>query len=149
MEHQHAARHVTERIADRRGRALDIELVAVAPNQQRRPHGLDRTVAAHRDADRVLDRLAGLLVKTTEDFVDVAADGIVEPPASELRSHWIEILHPRLAIRRHDAVADRLQRDLRALFLTEQRLFVKLAFSNVGLHADKALQTSVLVEPAL
>ncbi len=65
------------RIGD--GRALDVELVAVAADQQRRAHGFDRAVAPHRDADRILDRLAGFLVEAAEDLVDVAADGVVEP----------------------------------------------------------------------
>src|SRR5262252_6005231 len=42
VEHEHAAGHATDRIANRRGRALDLELVAVAANQKRGTYGLDR-----------------------------------------------------------------------------------------------------------
>ena len=149
VKHEHAARDAAERIADRRRRALDVELVAVATDQQRGPHGLDGAVAAHRDADGVLDRLARLLVEAAEDLVDGAADGVVEPPTRELGRHGIQILHARLGVRRHDAVADRLQRDLRALLLAEQRFLVELAFGDVGLDADQPLQAAVVVEPAL
>ena len=46
VEHQHAARHRARAVADRRGRALDVHLVAVALDQQRRPHRLDRARCA-------------------------------------------------------------------------------------------------------
>jgi len=132
-----------------RSSALDIELVAVAPNQQRGTYGLDRPIAPHRDRDWVLDRLARLLVKAAEDLVDRSPDRIVELPARELGRDRVQVLHSRLGVGGHDAVADRLQRDLRAFLLAEQRLFVELALGDVGLDADEAPQAPVLVEPAL
>ena len=74
LEYQHAAGHGPGAVADRRGRALDVELVAVLADQQHRAHRLDRADAAHRDRERVLERLAGLLVESPEDLVDRAAE---------------------------------------------------------------------------
>ena len=51
-----------------------------------------------------------------------------------------------LRIGRDDAVTDRLQRDLRALLLAEQRLFVELALGDVELDAHQAQQAAVLVD---
>jgi hypothetical protein len=52
-------------------------------------------------------------------------------------------------IGRDDAVADRLQRDLRALLLAEQRLLVELALGDVELDADQPQQPAARVERAL
>src|SRR5690606_7521261 len=149
VKHEHAARDVAERIADRRGGALDVELVAVTANQECRPHRLRGAVAAHRDGDRVLDGLARLLVEAAEDLVDLPAHGIVELPAGQLLGDGVQVLHTALGVRRHDAIAYRLQRDLRALLLAEQRLFVELALRDVRLDADQPPQPAVLVDPAL
>src|SRR5690606_33333972 len=47
------------------------------------------------------------------------------------------------------AVADRLQRDLGALLLAEQRLLVELSLGDVRLDADEPPQAPVLVDPSL
>ena len=47
----------------------------------------DLKVAAHGDTDGVFARLARLFMEAAEDFVDAAADGVVEPPAREVGCH--------------------------------------------------------------
>ena len=47
------------------------------------------------------------------------------------------------------AVADRLQRDLRALLLLEQRVLVELALGDVELDADQAAQAAAAVDARL
>ena len=138
VEHQHAARDRARAVADRRGGALDVHLVAVALDQQRRPHRLDRAAAADRDRQRVLERLAGLLVEAAEDVVDGPALRLLEAPAGELLGDRVEVLDDQRGVGGDHAVADRLQRDLRALLLLEQRVLVELALGDVELDARPA-----------
>src|SRR5882757_1792395 len=62
VEYQHAARNGAAAVANRRCRAFDVNLVAVAADEQHRPDRLDRTRAADRDGQRVFERFASLLV---------------------------------------------------------------------------------------
>ena len=88
-------------------------------------------------------------MEAAEDLVDRSPDRVVQLPARELGRDGVQVLDASLGVGRHDAVADRLQRDLRAFLLAEQRLFVKLALRDVGLDADETPQALVLVEAAL
>src|SRR5215472_3173590 len=146
VEHQHPAGHVPRAIADRRGGALDIELVAIAPDEEHRPHRLDGANAADRHRQRILERLAGLLVEGAEDLLHRASHGVFQAPAGELFRHRVDVVDGGAGIGGDDAIADRLQRDLRALLLAEQRLLVELALSDVELDADQAQEPSVLVD---
>ena len=146
MEHEHAAGHRAGAVADRRGRALDVELVAVLADQQHRAHRLDRADAAHGDRERVLERLAGLLVEGAEDLVDGAAKAVLEPPAGQLLRHRVQVLDAAVRVAGDHAVADRLQGDLRAFLLAEQRLLVQLALGDVELDADQAAQPALVVD---
>ena len=149
MEHEHAAGHRARAIANRRRGALDVQLVAVATNEQHRAHALDRTRAADRHAQRILERLAGLFVERAIDLFDGPAHRIFEAPAGELLGHGIDVVHRGVRIGRDDAVTDGLQRDLRALLLAEQRFFVELALGDVELDTDQAQQAAVFVHARL
>src|SRR5690606_4551564 len=81
VEYQDAAGDLALAVADWRGGALDIQLVAVAADQQCRTDGLDRAVAADRNREGILERLAGFFVKAAEDIVDRPAARIVDLPA--------------------------------------------------------------------
>ncbi len=81
VEDEHAARDIALPVPYRRRSALNIEFVAVTADQQRGTHRLDRTIAPNRDRQGVLQRLAGLFVKTAKNFVDRAAAGIVDLPS--------------------------------------------------------------------
>ena len=70
MKDEHTAGDIAIRIADRRGGTFNVKLVAVPANQQRRTHRLDRTIAANRDGQRILEWLAGLFMEAAEYFVD-------------------------------------------------------------------------------
>ncbi len=147
MEHQHAAAHGSGAVANRRGGALDIELVAVAPDEQHRPHGLDRARAADRNGQRILERLAGFLVEGAEDLVDRPSLRVFQPPAGQLLGDRIDVFDAGARVGRDDAVADRLQRDLRAFLLAKQRLLVELALRDVELDADDAAQPPARLDP--
>ncbi len=84
-------------------------------------------------------------MKRAEDFFDGPTHRILETPARQFLGHGIDVIDGRVGIRRDDAIADRLQGDLRAFFLSEQRLFVQLALGNVELNADESQQPTVLV----
>src|ERR1019366_1898300 len=130
----------------RRGGALDVQLIAVAPDQQHRPHRFDRARAANRYRQWVFQRFAGLLVEGTEDLLDRPPHRILEPPARELLGYGVDVIDGRERIGRDDPIADRLQRDLGALLLAKQRLLVQLALGDVELDADQAQQPAVRIE---
>ena len=140
VEHEHAARHRARSVADRRGGALDVHLVAVALDEQRRPHGLDRAAAADGHRQLVLERLAGFLVEAAEDVVDVLALRLLEAPPGQVLCNRVEVLDGQVLVGGDHAVADRLQRDLRAFLLLEERVLVELALGDVGLDAHQAPQ---------
>ncbi len=98
--------------------------------------------------ERVLERLAGLLVEGTEDLVDRPTHRILEPPAGQLLGHRVQVVDRPSRVGGDHAVADRLQRDLRALLLAEQRLLVELALGDVELDADQAQQPALRRRPA-
>src|SRR6516225_5534109 len=146
VEHQHPARDVARAIADRGRGALDVELVAIAADQQHRPHRFDGPYAADRDRQGILERLAGLLVEGAEDLLHRAPHGVFQAPAGELFRHRVDVVDGRVGIGGDDAIADRLQRDLRAFLLAEQRLLVELALGDVELDPDQAQEPAVLVD---
>ncbi len=146
VEHEDRAGHVAAVVPDRCRGALDVDLVAVAADEQRRAYRLDRARAADGDCERVFERLAGLLVEAAEHLVDLAPGGLLELPSGQLLGHRIEVLDVALGIGGDHAVADRLQRDLGALLLPEERLFVDLLLGDVVLHADQPAQAAVGVE---
>ncbi len=119
MEHQHATGHVAGAIADGGRRAFDIQLIAVAPDEEHRPHRLDRANAPDGNAQRIFERLAGLFVKGTEDLLDRTPHGVLETPAGQLFRNRVDVVDGRMSVSGDDAVADRLQSDLRALLLPE------------------------------
>ena len=81
-----------------------------------------------------------------EDLLHRPAHGILQPPTGQLLGHRIDVVDGRVGIRGDDAIADRLQRDLRALLLAEQRLLVEFALGDVEFHTHQAQQAPVLVD---
>src|SRR5690606_22346236 len=146
MEHQDAAAYRTLAVAYRRGAALDVHLVAVAADQQGGTHRLDGARATDRHSQRILERLAGLLMEAAEDLVDAPALRMLQAPPGELLRDRIEILDAALRVGGDDAVAYRLQRDLRALLLLEERFLEELALGDVQVHADDAPRPALLVD---
>src|SRR5690606_27773637 len=149
VEHQHAAGDVAGSVANRRGAALDVQLVAVAADQQRRTHRLDGARAANGDRERILERLARFFVEAAEDLVDHPSLRMRQAPAGPLLGDRIQIFDAALRVGRDDAVTDRLQRDLRALLFLEQRFLEQLALGDVQIDAYDAARAPVLVEPRL
>ncbi len=149
VEHENAARHRAAAVANRRGGALDVDFVAVAPDEQHGAHRFDRAGAPDRDCQRIFERLAGLLVKSPENLLDRPALGVLEAPAGQGFRDRIDVVDHALLIGRDHAVADALQGDLRALLFTEQRFFVELALGDVQLDADQAQQPALVVDACL
>ena len=137
MEHQHAARHRAAAVANGRCRAFDIDFVAVAANQQHRPHRLDGARAADGDRQRIFQRFARFLVECAEDLLDRPALAILETPSGERLGDRVQIVDHALGVGGDDAVADALQSDLRTLLLTEQRFLVELALGDIEFDADQ------------
>ena len=137
MEHQHAARHRAAAVANGRCRAFDIDFVAVAANQQHRPHRLDGARAADGDRQRIFQRFARFLVECAEDLLDRPALAILETPSGERLGDRVQIVDHALGVGGDDAVADALQSDLRALLLAEQRFLVELALGDIEFDADQ------------
>ena len=77
-----------------------------------------------------------------------AALAVLEAPAGERLGHRVDVVDDALGVGGDDAVADALQRDLRALLLAEQRLLVELALGDVELDADQAQQPALVVDLA-
>src|SRR5688572_991137 len=149
VEHEHATRHLARAVANGRRRAFDIQLVAIAANEQHRAHALDGPRAADRHRQRILERLAGLLVEGAVDLFDGPTHRVLEPPARELLGHGIDVIDRAVRIRRHDAVTDGLQRDLRGFLLAEQRLLVELAFGDVELDTHEPQQAAMFIDARL
>ncbi len=149
MEYQHAARYVALAIPYRGSRALNIEFVAVPAYQQSRSHRLDRTIAPYCHSKRILERLAGFLVKAAKNFIDRPATRVVDLPAGQLFRDRVYVFCGTGGIGRNHAIAYGLQRDLCAFLLTKQRLFVQLALGYIDLDAQQAQQTAVFVEHGL
>ncbi len=80
----------------------------------------------------VIDSCTAELVGKLDDLADGAALRFVSFPTRELLGDGVEILDVAMRIRGHDGIADRLQRDLSALLLVEQRTLRGLALRYVG-----------------
>ncbi len=149
VEYQHAAGHRAAAVADGRCRALHVDLVAVAADEQHRAHRLDGTRAADGYAQRILQRFAGFLVKRAEDLLDGAPLAILEAPPGQRLGDRIHVVDDALGIGGDHAVADALQRDLRALLLAEQGFLVQLALGDVEFDPDQAQQPALVVDLGL
>ena len=88
-------------------------------------------------------------MKGAKDLLDGAALAVLETPSRERLGHRIQIVDDALGIGGDDAVADALQRDLRALLLAKQRLLVQLALGDVEFDADQAQQPALVVDLGL
>ena len=149
VEHQHTAGRAASAIANRRCGALHIKLVAVAADQQHWPHRFDRTGAPYGDRQRILQRLAGLLVEGAKNLLNRLAHRIFQPPASEIFGNRIDVIDYRGGVGRDYTVADRLQGNLCALLFAEQCFFVELALGDIELDAHQSQQAAVRINRGL
>ncbi len=144
VEDQDTAGDARLAITNRRRRALDIQLVAVAPDQQRRPHRLDRAIAANRNGQRDSRAARRFLRGNPRKISSIGrplASSTFQPVSSSATGLTYSTLH--LGVRRNDAIADRLQGNLRALFFAKQRIFVELALGNIDFDAEQANQPPI------
>ena len=136
VEHEHAPGDHSLAVANRGGRTLDIELVTVSTDQQRRAHGLDRPVPSYRYDQRILERLAGFLVEPSKDLVQWPTAGVVDFPARQFLGDRVHVFDIAISVCGDDTVADGLQRNLRTLLLPEQCFFVELALRDIDFDAE-------------
>ena len=149
VEDEHAAGDRSAAVADGRGGALDVDLIAVAADEQHRADRFDRPRAADGHRERILERLAGFLVESAEDLLDGASLAVLEPPAGEGLGNRIDVVDHALGVGGDDPVADALQRDLGALLLAKQRFLVQLALGDVEFDPDEAQQPALVVDTGL
>jgi hypothetical protein len=88
-------------------------------------------------------------VEAAEDVVDVPALSLLEAPAGEVLCNRVQVLDDEVRVGRDHAVTDRLQRDLRALFLLEQGVLVELALRDVEFDADQSPQAPARIHARL
>src|SRR5690606_12378801 len=131
VENHHGADHAAAAILDRRGRILDRDRAPVAMLQhdvRREVHGPS---FGETSEHRRLDDRTGLLVHELDDLLHALALRLAPIPAGELLRDRVQILDPAARIGREHGIADRLQRDLRALLLAEQRTLGRLALRDI------------------
>ena len=146
VKHHDRTDHVAAAILDRRRRILNGHDLAVTPRQ-------DDVVRERHDAaflqaaqDRILDELAGRLVRELDDVLDRFALRFAALPARELLGHRVQVIDQAVRIRGDDRIADRLQRHLRPLFLVEQRALGGLALRDVRDRSFVVQRAAVRVE---
>ena len=136
VEYQDATDDAALVVTDGGRGTFDIQFVAVTANQQGWSHRLDRPIPPHRYRQRVLQRLTGFLVEASKNFVDRATASVVHLPAGQFLGDRIHVLDVAFTVSRNNAVAYRLQRNLSALFFTEQRVFIQLALRDIDLNTE-------------
>ena len=144
MKHQDATANVTRAIANRRGRTFYVQLVAIAADQQRRSDGFYQATTLDRHCQRVFQRLASLFVETAKYFIDLLALCILQRPTGQVFRDRVQVIDDAVFIGGYHAVADGLQGNLRAFFLTKQLFFVGLALGNVEFDTDQAAHVARL-----
>ena len=75
-------------------------------------------------------------MESAKYFINRSAAGIIDLPAGELFRDRIDVFNVAVCIRSDDTVADRLQRYLRALLYTEQRVLIQLPFGNIDFNTQ-------------
>jgi hypothetical protein len=132
VEHHHRADHPALAVADGRGGLLDGHLVSGARHQHRMlRRGVAAALAEHAQ-QRIVDRLARDLIDQRQHLPDRLAARLIEPPRGQVLGRRIDVIDPPVRIGADHRIADRLQRDLRALLLGEHLLLGALALGDVG-----------------
>ena len=119
VKHHHGADDVAAAILNRRRGILDGHDLPVTPSQDNVVRELHDSAFLQAAQDRILDELAGGLVRELDDVLDRIALCFAALPAGELLGHGIQVIDEAARIRSDDRIADRLQRHLRPLLLVE------------------------------
>ena len=106
VEYEYAACHAALAVANWRGGTLNIELVAIATNQQRRPDRLDRTITSYGYRQRIFERLTRFLMKAAKYFIDRPSARIIDFPTRQLFGNRVNVLDIAIRICRDDTIAD-------------------------------------------
>src|SRR3984957_14617589 len=145
VEHHDGAEHVARPVADGSRRVLDGEFLPAAIDEYgvfSQTEGLPLAKTTH---DRTLGRLLRRFVDHGQDVADALRLGLPALPAGEALRHRIYVIDAAFGVGGDDRVADRLERDLRALLSLEDLGFRFLAFGDVGDGALESADASFLV----
>ena len=143
VEHHHGADDLAVAVLDRRRRVLNRDRRAVARDEHDVVGERDDAAFLQAARDGVRDGFAGRLVAQADDRLDRRALRFARLPPRELLGDGVQVLDVAARIGRHDRVADRLQRHLRALLLVEQRALGGLALRDVGDRAFEVQRAAV------
>jgi hypothetical protein len=115
VQHYRDAIDVAVRPADRRGRRLDTELAAArARDEDRSPPEVDARAGREALLYRVRERAAVVLVDEADHRAERLAGGLLAPHARERFGRLVHVVDEPVRIGRQDALAERLERELRA-----------------------------------
>lgn len=123
VEHQHGTDQIARTVADRRSRILDGDLLASTPDG----HGVLREIEclpfAQTAHHRTLAGSEGRFVHHAQNVTDELLLRLAVLPSGQALGHGIHIVDAPVGVGRDDAVADRPQRHLGALFLLKNGRF--------------------------
>lgn len=122
FEHDHRAEYVPALIVDRRGRILDGRLEPVATDEEAVRGQTDDPVELYGPPHRVQRGFPCRPVDDSEDLGERPAQRLLARPPGHAFGHGIEVGHVGRHISAEHAVADRVEREVRAPPPEEQGL---------------------------
>jgi hypothetical protein len=131
VEHHHRTDRLAVTVLNRCSRVLNRDRRAVARDEHHVVRQRDDTPLLQTACDGIRNRFAALLVAQPDQRFDRRALHLPRLPARELLRDRVQVLDVAVRVRRHDGVADRLQRDLRAFLLVEEGALRGLALRDV------------------
>ena len=136
VKHDHRTDDLADAIANRRGRILDRQRLAVAAREHALFARAHLFAGTQSDEQRILERRPRRLVNDAEHIADGTPACFVDRPARENARNRVQVVDAAGCIRRYHGIADRLQRNLGTFLFGEDRLLGLLALGDVG---DRAL----------
>ena len=143
VEHHHGADDLAVAVLDRRRGVLNRDRRAVARDEHDVVRERDDAPFLQAARDGVRDGFARRLVGQADDRLDRQPLSLARFPPRQLLGDGIQVLDVAARIGRHDRVADRLQRYLRAFLLVEQRALGGLALRDVRDRAFEIQRAAV------
>ncbi len=131
MEHHDRADDIADAITNGCRRVLNRNLFAIPRNQNRVFCERNDTTFLQTAYYRVFDRSSRMLVNDHHDLCHAGALCTADVPAREVLRDGINVIDIAVRVCRNDAVADRLQSNLRSLLLFEHTRFRVFAIRDI------------------